>query len=519
MKKLIALAAGLAVLTAMFFCFDMYSFASQTTDIEKTQILGSTAYYEFDAKTKTLTIGGTGAIPNLTNSNTGAAQQPWFSWKADGSIGKIVIEEGITSIGNYCLYGADVSDISLPHSLESIGSYAFAYNSALKSIDISNVKTISNNAFASCTGLREIYIPSSTTYIGHDAFNYCKSLEKVEFERMGSGISIDRNAFLKCQSLKRVDVPRYATIGAYAFGHKSESKGAVYDDFVLGVYSDSRAYTFAKNSFLSYAFLTSMNIYENDVLPCSYYNNVVNGVTETNTNEKITYYFTPEELAMYSFYSTGDVDVDCTLKDDEEKVICVGTDNSAVDLNFTLDTALEAGKTYSFVVESIHSTGNYELCLKRLSVTGNAYGVLKVLDAPNGNVIEDSAVPFASIYDGNGDYLGKSDENGCFSVENAYELIRIVPQCGCERTVYLKYAQPDLGDVAIVTYDCNRDSYVNAKDFAIMSKMFGENNADDVSLKSLDRDKNGIIDDSDWQAALPFLQYGQIDDAIYNNLA
>lgn len=518
MKKCIALAVSIAVLTVMLFSFNIFSFASQKTDIEKTQLLNSSTYYEFDASTKTLTISGNGAIPNLMSTNTGANAQPWFSWKADGSIQKIVVEDGITSIGNYCFHGVSVADITLPKSLVRLGSYAFAYNDKLQNIDIGNVTTIANNAFYYCTSLKGIYIPLSVEFIGHDAFNSCSSLERVEFESMSANTVIEKSAFLKCASLKRVDVPRYASVGLYAFGHITESSYPVYDDFVLGVYSDSKAYNFVRKSMLEYELLTSMDIYENDVFDCSYFSYTENGVNYSNLNEKIAYVFTPDDFAQYSFYSTGDADVDCVLKAQDGSVINADyylPDNSVDDLNFTLSCELKAGVTYSFVVESVYSKGDYQLHLERLPVTGNANGTLRALSTPDGDAVQSSFIPYAKLYDGNGDYLGQSDENGYFSVENAYQFIRIVPVYGSERVVNLKYGQSDIGDVLIVSYDYNNDGYVNAKDFAILKKLYGSYDNNDVLLRSLDINGNGVIDAADWQGAEAYLSYGKINESIY----
>ena len=519
MKKCVALIVSIAILTVMFFSFDIFSFASQTTDIEKTRIVNSNTYYEFDASEKKLTISGSGAVPNLINANKGVNAQPWFSWKADGSIEKIVVEDGITAIGNYCFYGAAVADISLPESLIRIGSYAFAYNDFVEHINLGKVNTISNNAFYNCIRLKEVFIPSTTALIGHDAFNGCSALETVTFESMSAKTVIEKSAFLKCPSLKRVDVPRYATVGLYAFGHTTESNYPVYDDFVLGVYSDSKAFDFVRKSLLEYELLTSMNIDENNVFDCSYFSYTDNGVTYSNLDEKITYIFTPDEFAQYSFYSTGEVDVDCVLINSNGDIITTPTssDNSVDDLNFTFNYELEAGKTYRFVVESIHSKGDYQLHLERLPVISNISGTLKALSCPNGEIIENGAIPYAKLYDGNGAYLGQSDENGYFSASNVYELIRIVPAYGSERTVYLKYAQSDLGNIAIVLYDYNNDGYVNAKDFAILKKLYGSYNSNDALLRSLDINGDRIIDDKDWQGASPYIDYGKINESTYAN--
>ena len=94
MKKLLSIFLSL-VLSISVLSVCNISFAAQTTDIEPTKLINSSAYYSFDANTKTLTISGKGRTPNFTNSSGDTTSQPWFYWRSDGSIEHIVVEDGI----------------------------------------------------------------------------------------------------------------------------------------------------------------------------------------------------------------------------------------------------------------------------------------------------------------------------------------------------------------------------------------------------------------------------------------
>ncbi len=355
MKRITAFVCSAVLLLTSLFCADFFALAEQEESIEKTQLGSSSTYYEYDLSTKTLTISGSGSTPTFTNSSSGSDAQPWFSWRSDGSVEKIVVEEGVTALGSYCFYGVTADDISLPSTLTRIGSYAFAGNSSLETIDLVNVVTISNNAFYNCTSLCQITIPSTVTSIGSSAFEGCSSLSNVEFSSMKAEITLSSKAFLNCSSLKSMDVPRYATLGSYSVGFQKASSGSIYEDFTMGVFRDSKAYTYATKYYISYELLDSMVIEEGDEIDGTYY--------DDSLDEEISYYFTPTVDCQYVFSSSGDVDLDCVLKNSDGEVIDSASDNSEDDLNFTLSAYLTAGETYIYTVSSVYSTGSYTLSL------------------------------------------------------------------------------------------------------------------------------------------------------------
>ena len=69
--------------------------------------------------TGTLTISGTGAMKNYSYNSPKA---PWSSY----SIKKVILENGITSIGNYAFRDcSSLASVTIPNSVTSIGNYAF----------------------------------------------------------------------------------------------------------------------------------------------------------------------------------------------------------------------------------------------------------------------------------------------------------------------------------------------------------------------------------------------------------
>jgi hypothetical protein len=75
----------------------------------------------------TLTISGTGAMPDYDATLTDDDWVPTHPWSMRrNSITAVVIENGVTSIGNFAFYGCrNLMFITIPHSVTKIGEMAF----------------------------------------------------------------------------------------------------------------------------------------------------------------------------------------------------------------------------------------------------------------------------------------------------------------------------------------------------------------------------------------------------------
>ncbi|MBQ7499572.1 MAG: leucine-rich repeat protein [Clostridia bacterium] len=81
---------------------------------------GTSIDYEIDYNTKTLTLTGTGAIPDYLPPHIGAP------WTGTDDVETVVIGDGITRIGNQSFaYCRHLTSITIPASVTSLGDYVF----------------------------------------------------------------------------------------------------------------------------------------------------------------------------------------------------------------------------------------------------------------------------------------------------------------------------------------------------------------------------------------------------------
>ena len=159
----------------------------------------------------TLTISGYGAMTDFNSTDA-----PWNGEMSD--ITKFVVEDGITTIGSYCLYNADkLSEVELPNSVTSIMYSAFCGCSSLETVELpSTLNYIGGYAFQDCTGLTEISIPDSVTRMDSCVFYQCEKLRRFTFP--DSMTYVNYGALWGCTNLTKVSIPDGVTsIEDYAF--------------------------------------------------------------------------------------------------------------------------------------------------------------------------------------------------------------------------------------------------------------------------------------------------------------
>ena len=157
----------------------------------------------------TLTISGTGAMRDW--GTIGGEPSPWTHFSVINILTDVVIEEGVTTIGNDAFRGCTrLTSVSIPNGVITIGYNAFRNCTGLTSIIIPNsVITIGYAAFSGCTGLISVTIGSSVRTIGDSAFSDCTSLTSVT---IGNNVrTIEYRAFQNCTGLTSITIPNSVT--------------------------------------------------------------------------------------------------------------------------------------------------------------------------------------------------------------------------------------------------------------------------------------------------------------------
>ena len=201
----------------------------------------------------TLTISGTWKMKNYNDTDK---LSPVCR---NSSVKKVVIEDGVTSIGDYAFYNctsltsitipdsvtsigycafntcSKLTSITIPDSVTSIGNYAFKGCSNLSNITLSNnITSIGDFAFADCSSLTNITIPDSVISIGDFAFAWCSNLSSITLSN--NITSIGNDAFADCSSLTSITIPESVTsIGNYAFSGCSSLTSITIPDNVTSI--------------------------------------------------------------------------------------------------------------------------------------------------------------------------------------------------------------------------------------------------------------------------------------------
>lgn len=166
---------------------------------------------------QTLYISGSGPMPDYTTGGSNESTAPWSVTWIQYDVNKIIVEEGITSIGSRAFqYFGIAGSVQLPEGITSIGEAAFIGCRSMAQFRMpATVTEVGDYAFSGCVSLLNFQMPQGIRKIGKSAFAKCGTLTSLTFP--DSLESIGEYAFSDCVNLQNLEIRNASFIGDGAF--------------------------------------------------------------------------------------------------------------------------------------------------------------------------------------------------------------------------------------------------------------------------------------------------------------
>ena len=310
--------------------------------------------------------------------------------KYKGNSEKVVVPEGVTSIGDYAFYGCSgLTSIELPEGVTSIGASAFFHCFRLTSIELpERITNIGNSAFYGCSGLTSIELPEGVISIGDGAFSKCSGLTSINISpengvytsydgclynkdlttlivcpsgesrvKLPEGVtSIGDSAFADCSGLTSIELPeRITSIGDGAFYGCSGLTSIELSEGVTSI---------GNHAFANCSGLTSIELPEGITSIGKYAFEYCSGLTSIELLEGITSigsraFWECDNLTIYgvenSYVHTYALENNIPFKpvsdlDSSEYVVDIVSDSTISDSNF--EVILNENKTKDVVIKT-----------------------------------------------------------------------------------------------------------------------------------------------------------------------
>ena len=132
-----------------------------------------------------------------------------YSFDSCNNLKSVTLSNNLKSIGYHAFYGAAITEITIPASLEWADS-PFAECTSLESVTFApKITKVASGLFRECNGLKSITIPEGITTIGSWAFYGCSNLTDITLPDTLE--IIEEHAIQECDSLKSIVIPDSVT--------------------------------------------------------------------------------------------------------------------------------------------------------------------------------------------------------------------------------------------------------------------------------------------------------------------
>lgn len=193
-----------------------------------------------------LTISGSGEMADYYYDDNDIPTAPWAKYRS--MIRSIEIRSGVTYIGAWAFEDTNITSLTIPGSVKTIGRGSFSNNRYLANLTLnSGLEIIGVYAFGDCR-IGSVVIPDGVTLIGDRAFAYCVRDDYVNGKWVDVGLTsitipasvthIWEKAFVDCDLLETVNFE----------GSEAQWKAIGGED--AGV-PDTATITFNNNNFVS----------------------------------------------------------------------------------------------------------------------------------------------------------------------------------------------------------------------------------------------------------------------------
>lgn len=207
--------APLSFLLALLILISVFPAFPARAAIATEGVCGDNLTWRFSSNV--LTVTGEGDMYDFLqkSSHNLPGEAPWRM--LDTSTARVVIGEGVTSVGDYAFYGfSPLSEISLPSTLTRIGKSSFGNCQNLRFVRFPDaLGSAGEYSFANCTSLKYADFGASSADVAKSMFSDDSSLETVTLSPENKNILT--YAFSNCRALLNISLVHAERIEPLAF--------------------------------------------------------------------------------------------------------------------------------------------------------------------------------------------------------------------------------------------------------------------------------------------------------------